>query len=124
MNDREYARLRATIEADYRRKLDALELIYGMTPKASTAAPSTLAITPIKGELTQAAIKAVQQAKGEFNIRDIEQLIKVTNGNMDVKRGSLSNILKRLEGKEIEVIEKGSGKRPTKYRRLRIVEIA
>jgi hypothetical protein len=112
MHEREYRRLRATIEADYRKKLDALELIYGMAGKNGASSPAL-----VKGVLAQAVVTAIQQAKGDFSVRDIEDTLKVIYPNLVSKRASLSNTLKRLEGREIELVEKGSGKRASKYRR-------
>jgi hypothetical protein len=113
MHEREYKRLRTTIEAEYRMKLDALELIYGMAGKnGHSPSPS-----PIKGELAQAVVSAIQQMKDQFSVRDVEQTLKVIYPNLIVNRGSLSNTLKRLEGKELELVVKGAGKRPSSYRR-------
>jgi len=116
MHEREYKRLRSIIEADYRKKLEALDLIYGMAGRSNGNSSSSSG-TPIKGELAQAVVSAIQQTTSNFNVRDIEQTLKVTNPAMNVKRGSLSNTLKRLEGREVELIEKGSGKRPSTYRK-------
>jgi hypothetical protein len=113
MHEREYKRLRATIEADYRKKLEALDLIYGMA--ARNGAPSASA--PVRGELAQVVASAIQQVKGDFNVRDIEQTLKVAEPGLVVKRASLSNTLKRFVGSEIELVEKGTGKRASRYRR-------
>jgi len=113
MHEREYKRIRSTIEADYRKKLDALELIYSMAAK--NGAPSSA--TPVKGELAQAVLEALQHQVAEFSPRDIEAVVTTTHPELLAKRASISNTLKRLEGREIELIQKGSGKRPSKYRR-------
>jgi hypothetical protein len=112
MHEREYKKIRSTIEAEYRKKLDALELIYGMAGKNGNSSPS-----PVKGELAQAVVSSIRQTTVDFNVRDIEQALKIMHPTLMVKRGSLSNTLKRLEGREIELVEKGSGKRPSQYRR-------
>ena len=113
MHEREYKRLRATIEAEYRKKLDALDLIYSMAGRNGTSANAQ----PAKGELARAVIDAILQTRGDFTVRDIEGTLKVTNPNLQAKRASLSNTLKRLVGNEIELVEQGSGKRASRYRR-------
>jgi len=115
MHEREYKKLLAVIEADYRKKLDALELIYGMANQNGSARNSTSA--PVKGKLAQAVVSFVREIATEFNARDLELFLNSTNPDLKAKRVSISNTLKRLEGKEVELIEKGSGKRPSKYRR-------
>lgn len=117
MHEREYKRLRATIEADYRKKLDALTLIYSMSNGSAVPAAGSNRTTLIKGALAQAVVGAISQTSGDFNVRDIEESLKIDHPELKVIRASLSNTLKRLEGKEVELVEKGMGKRPSKYRR-------
>jgi hypothetical protein len=113
MHEREFKRIRATIEADYRKKLDALELVYSMAAKNGASSSAA----PVKGKLAQAVVEAIQHTDAQFSARDIETLVSVTRPELAAKRASISNTLKRLEGREIELIEKGSGKRPSTYRR-------
>jgi len=115
VHEREYKRLRATIEADYRKKIDALDLIYSMSGGGNGTV--TAAGNRVKGALAQGVVAAISQTTGDFNVRDLEESLRIMYPNLVVKRASLSNTLKRLEGKEIEVVERGAGKRPSKYRR-------
>ncbi|MGC2330906.1 MAG: hypothetical protein WA581_05605 [Candidatus Acidiferrales bacterium] len=114
MHEREYKRLRLVIEADYRKKIEALDLIYGIAGKATKN--GNVSSTPIKGELAQAVSSVIRQMTTDFNVRDVEKALIASNPSLSVKRGSLSNTLKRFEGKELELLEKGSGKRPSRYR--------
>jgi hypothetical protein len=116
MHEREYKRLRATIEADYRKKIDALDLIYNMA--GGSAIPSSNGNrSQVKGALAQGVVAAISQTTGDFNVRDLEESLRIMYPTLPVKRASLSNTLKRLEGKEIEVVERGSGKRASVFRR-------
>lgn len=116
MKEREYRRLRSEIEADYRRKLEALELIYAIS---NSGAPQAEKPPESKGALAEAVAKAASQMNGNFNVRNIENAIKVFNPVLaaNVKRASISNTLKRMEATDLEVVERGSGKRATTYRK-------
>lgn len=70
MHKREYKKLRSVIEADYRKKIEALELVYGMAGKngASTAS------SPVRGEPAKAVVAAIQQqTNGEFNVATLRK---------------------------------------------------
>jgi len=115
MNEREYDRLRNEIEAEYHKKIEALELIWRMSNKAPTGL-----MTNGRGALLGAVRDAVNQLYATFTIRDVEKVIKQQNAvvGSHVRRASLSNTLKRLvEDGLLELVEKGQGKRPSSYRR-------
>jgi hypothetical protein len=120
MNQREYEKLRADAAAEYRRKLEAIEVVWKMTGGVSrngTGADET----PVgKGSLQQAVKDALQFISGEFSLRDVEKQIRATDSALaaKVKRPSLSSALKRLANeRQIELVSVGKGKRPSKYRR-------
>lgn len=116
MKEREYKRLRLSIEADYKHKIAALELVYSMSNESGL--PSGKSSTS-KGALADAVGKAVSGMTATFNVRQVEEAIRVINPALSntVKRASISNTLKRLEGAELELVERGRGKRATIYRR-------
>jgi hypothetical protein len=118
MHEREYKRLRKTIEDDYRRKLDALDLIWGIAGSANQDGhePKTRGRSAL---LKQAIVDVLPGISGSFNQRDIESKITQLHPGIaaTLKRASLSTALKRIaESGKIEVVEKGSGKRATVYK--------
>lgn len=116
MKEREFKRLRSAIEDEFQRKMDALNLVYKMSNEDS---PKQEKDPASKGALAEAVGKAVSQMSSNFNVRQIENAIKVFNPVLaaNIKRSSISNTLKRMEGTELDVVERGKGKRATIYRR-------
>jgi hypothetical protein len=113
MHEREYKRIRLAIDAEHKKKLEALDLVYSMSAKNGNAGSSTR----VKGDLAKAIVSAVQQIQGIFNVRAVEDVLRAEHPALAAKRATISNTLKRMEGKEIEQIEKGSGKKASTYRR-------
>ncbi len=115
MNQRQYDRMKADIEADCRRKLEALELVWQMANKNATPNPARSG----KGALLAAVRAVVQVTTGEFSARDIQNRIRLNNPSFAaVKRASVSSTLKRLHAsQEIERVTEGSGKRGATYKR-------
>lgn len=116
MHEREYKRLRKSIEDDYRKKLDALELIWGMAGAANQNGKESR----IRGRsaiLKQAIMDVLPGVSGSFNQRDIEAKIAQLHPEISAKRASLSTALKRIaEAGIIEIEQKGKGKRATIYK--------
>ena len=113
MNDREYARLKKQIEEEYRANLDALERIWKMSKKQGLSAMANSK----RGSLLIAARQAIAEKHGTFNLRDIEESIKRHNPDLPVRRASLSSTLLRLlEDGDLEVVEKGIGRKASIYR--------
>lgn len=114
MNDREYDRLKKQIEEEYRANLDALERIWRMSKKQNSAAAAS---NGKRGSLLVAARQAITQRHGTFNLRDIEEAIKRNNPDLTIRRPSLSSTLLRLvEDGEVEVVERGIGRKASTYR--------
>lgn len=114
MHDREYDRLKKQIEDEYHANLDALERIWKMSKKQGTSSSSS---NGKRGSLLVAARQAVTDKSGTFNIRDIEDLIKKHNPDLMLRRASLSSTLLRLvEDGDLEVVEKGIGRKGSIYR--------
>jgi hypothetical protein len=119
MNQREYERLKDDAASEYRRKLEAIEVVWKMTGGANNGAKAD--DSPIgRGALQQAIKTALQFITGDFTLRDVEKQIQATNSGFaaKIKRPSLSSALKRMANeKEIVLVEAGMGKRASKFRR-------
>jgi hypothetical protein len=121
MNQREYEKLKADAAAEYRRKLEAIEVVWRMSGVGANSNGSHVDETPIgKGALQQAVKSAVQVISGDFTLRDVDKQIRLTDSGFaaKIKRPSLSSALKRLAAdREIVLVSLGSGKRASIYRR-------
>ncbi len=120
MNLREYQRLKTEAEAEYRRKLEAIEMVWKLSGGDTKNGSNSQATSIGKGSLQQAIRYALQQMSGEFTLREVEQQMKIHDPVFaaKVKRPSISGTLKRLaDDREIVVVAPGSGKRASKYRR-------
>jgi len=114
MNEREYKRLKLEIEEEYRENLRALEMVWKRAGKTG----SSKARVPRDNSLAHAVRGALHMMPEDgFTLRSIEEAIVANGlGDGDVRRTSISVVLKRMaDAGEIVVIEKGSGKRATKY---------
>ena len=67
MNEREYNRLKSEIQAEYRRKLDALELVWKMSNASRNGTQSTQAPNALvgKGQLLKAVRNALADMQGD-----------------------------------------------------------
>jgi hypothetical protein len=120
MNLREYQRLKTEAEAEYRRKLEAIEMVWKLSGGDSKNGSSPHETSIGKGSLQQAIRYAIPYLTGEFTLREVEQQMKVHDPVFaaKVKRPSISGALKRMaDDKEIVVVAAGSGKRASKYRK-------
>jgi hypothetical protein len=121
MNEREYNRLKSEIEAEYRRKLDALELVWKMSNSSRNGTQAIQAVNGVvgKGRLLKAVRHSLTELRGDFTLHEVENQIRLVNPTLaaTIKRPSLSSALKRL-AKEgvIIVVSVGAGKKPSKYR--------
>jgi len=118
MNEREYGRLKAEAEAEYRRKLDAIEMVWKLSGGAAKNGTEFAVLG--KGSLLKAVRDAIVHLQDEFTVHDVEQYIIRNNPTVapSLKRPSLSSALKRLEKQNLVAIStKGTGKRASKYRR-------
>lgn len=139
MREKDYVRLKAKIDADYRKNLEALERIWSMargTPPAGHATPGSATYSdttekvPPPATMEPAALSENKAAQGlakcvrdfvsttsdSFTIVDVEKA--VINHIPGVRRVSISTALKRFERRGgVVIVEKGSGRRPSRYRR-------
>ena len=126
MNLREYQGLKAEAEAEYRRKLEAIEMVWKLSGGPGLiAAKNGLKSDEngfSKGALQEAARHAYKLISGEFTHRDVFNKIAATEPAfaelIKDKMPSLSGALKRMaDDKELVLVEAGRGKRASKYRR-------
>jgi hypothetical protein len=126
MNYREYQRLKADAEAEYRRKIEAIETVWKLSggaatvPSANGAKSNENGIS--KGSLQEAVRHAYKLLSGEFTHRDVYNQIIASDpifaAKIKDKMPSLSGTLKRLaDDQELVLVEAGKGKRASKYRR-------
>jgi hypothetical protein len=120
MNEREYHRLKTVAEAEYRRKVEAIEMVWRMTGGTSKNGSKATGIPVEKGSLQQAIRYAIDLLMGDFTARDVEDQMRANDPEFasKVKRPSVSAAVKRLaDDKKIVLIQVGKGKRPSKYRK-------
>jgi len=121
MNEKEYNRLKQQFEAEYRKKIEALEIIYQATRESkSESQTEKRERKPQEGTLTA----AIKEALDVFTSHafDINDVIKTVEGmHPEVKRPinptSVSGALKKFERDGLlEIVQSGRGKRPHVYR--------
>lgn len=119
----------AAVEADYRKKMDALEVIWQsmQAQQAATATPGDAspaeAGRPRQRRLmgvTQAVDSATAEIEGVFSPEDIHAKVAAMFPDREVTRQSITDSLWRLEQeKKIRVIVRGRGKRKGEYERIK-----
>lgn len=137
MRQKEYLRLKAKIEADYRQNLDALNRIWKMAEEKQTSSTPASAPDSILGELlgetgtlasepkpptypatglAQHVRAFIEKTTAPFTIIDVEHsVIPFIPG---VRRVSIATALKRLHtAGKISIESQGSGRRPSVYKR-------
>ncbi len=147
LNEKEYLRLRAQIEAEYQTKLSALNTVWRMAKKGAPPRHKRVVRPDADGERQPLLIHETQQevrepsgqqygrgqllkavkgvvdsmAHGDFNVLQIRDLLAhADRENGDAKIPSISHALRRLEGRGvIELVKKGEGRRPTLYRKAK-----
>jgi hypothetical protein len=117
VNDREYRRLRQQIEDEYRRKLDALEIVRNLSA-GNTISGVSSGEQPIRRGAIDALVRdVVPQISGVFSLNDVMNRIEeAQDAPTGIDRSSVSSALKRLTGELLVVVEVGKGKRASRYR--------
>lgn len=113
MKEREYLQLKDKVRAEYLEKLRALDLVWKMSKESS---PGGGGKSADRGSLTAAIRQFIGEAKGDFSINDVEAALKATIPQ--VKKPSIATVFRRLMGKVIEEVSRGSGRRSSTYRRI------
>jgi hypothetical protein len=118
---REHSKAIAAAEETLRRRLDAIKATMELA-EISTARREAEGVMTIKprGSLVWEVKTAVSGMGETFTLRDvINQIRDWHNGDgHSIKPKSVSAALKRLVGKQLAVVENGSGKRGTNYRKV------
>ncbi len=120
MHEREYKRIRRKIEAEYHEKLKALETIWKLSGGGDSNSAGGQGTPSGKGQLLRLVRHALEDIRGDFTLHTVEERIRLNNPTAasSLKKSSLSSILKRLAGtREIELIQRGSGKRASTFRK-------
>ena len=119
MNEREYNRLRKHIEADYEKKIEALELVWAMSQGDLGGASSNgkANVRQARGVASECVSDAIQRKGGMcFSVRDIAELIS-RDCETTVNRTTIAHKLRALvDGGQLSVVTVGKGKRATIYR--------
>jgi hypothetical protein len=114
MREKDYLRLKQQIENEYRQRMEALELVWKMAAK--TQRPERLP----RAAVQQFVRSFLDQWNGDqFSLDEVFNYVRQTAPNVVVNRGSLSRVLQRMvSGGELELMSRGTGNRPSRYRRI------
>ncbi len=116
MKRSEYERLKKLIEDEYRRKLDALEVVWQMV--ATSAKP------PVPGDGSSHFAKMIgdliDRLPARFTVKEVESHLASMTQGAPINRSTVSHALKRMsvDQSKIRVSAVGAGKRPTVYERV------
>jgi hypothetical protein len=113
MRERDYLRLKRQIEAEYRRKLDALEMVWSLAggSHGRVATPQRAAVQSLVRRFLD------EWRGGEFSLENVVQHIHQNAPNLAINRASLSGALRRLAlSGDIEIVSMGKGARASRYR--------
>ncbi len=115
MQEREYLRMKREIEERCRQDLAALERIWELSggPKQGGSSDGIK-----RGDLQNAIIRALGNFTTDFTAEQMHARIRVTDPEIGekAKPSSVSSSLNRMDGSEIEIIERGVGRKPSVYR--------
>jgi len=115
MREREYLRLKRQIEAEYRQKLEALELVWKMSGKVA-GRPERIARVALQ-QFVRAFVAEAHDA--EFTVDDVFRYVRQQTPGVTLNRASLSGILQRfVRNGELELVSRGKGSKPSRYRRM------
>lgn len=124
MNYDEYKQLKQDIENEYKRNLEALEMVWRRCKNISTSVSEDTTTTDLNShylENVSGAVRIVVEGlSGEFSADDVKRGLK-DHGMLEgkeVRRISITNTLHRLFRRgELEVVRKGQGRTPGLYRK-------
>lgn len=122
MTEKEYSKLKERIEREYKDKLRALDLVWELSRNTSSNGKienrSKKETNGGRGQLLIAIREGLAEIHGQFSVHHIEEIIRKRRPELAVQRSSISGALKRfVDNKEIEIVEAGSGKRPSVYQK-------
>ncbi len=119
MKESEYNKLKREIEADYKTKLNALELIWKMAGEKKSRKLTSANITNGKKKLTKCVSEVLEKHSGKFTATMVANWVRESNAAMkEINIPSISNILKRMvDDDEIQVDVFGKGRNPFIYKK-------
>lgn len=116
--DLERARAIAAAEQKYRDTIAALRRVMELSERKDTVLPPDA--SPIRhGEISLRVKRALAEMPETFSLRDVVKAVHkqdVSGGTINNKAISVS--LKRQLGRQLELLEKGQGKRGSRYRKV------
>ena len=114
MREREYLRLKRQIEAEYRQKLEALELVWKMSGKVA-GRPERIPRVALQ-QLVRAFLDEAHD--DEFTVDEVFKYVRLQTPGVVLNRGSLAGVLQRfVRNGELELVSRGKGSKPSRYRR-------
>jgi hypothetical protein len=118
MQEREYLRLRRAIEERCRKDLESLDRTWQLSTELDGNKKDESGDGIKHGDIQKAIIRAVGQFSGTFTAEDMHQKIKETEPEIGAKAKptSVSSALNRMDGNEIEVVERGVGRKRSVYK--------
>jgi hypothetical protein len=118
MQEREYLRLKREIHERCRKDLESLERVWQLSIETGGAKKDDATEGIKRGDLQTAILRAIGQFNGNFTAEDMHEKIKETDPEIGAKAKptSVSSALMRMDGNEIEVIERGVGRKRSVYK--------
>jgi hypothetical protein len=115
MREREYLRLKRQIEAEYRQKMEALELVWKMSGKVA-GRPERIPRVALQ-QLVRAFLDEAHD--DEFTVDEVFKYVRLQTPGVVLNRASLSGVLQRfVRNGELELVSRGKGSKPSRYRRM------
>ena len=107
--------LKRLVEAEYRQKIEALELVWKMSGKG-IGRPERIPRVGLQ-RFVQAFLD--QRRDDEFSLDEVFNYVRQQTPNIVLNRASLSGVLRRfvLNG-ELQLLSRGRGNKPSRYRRI------
>jgi len=115
MREREYLRLKRQVEAEYRQKMEALELVWKMSGKV-VGRPERIPRSALR-QLVRAFLEDPHD--DEFSLDEVFKYVRQQTSGGVVNRASLPGVLRRfVRNGELELVSRGKGSKPSRYRRI------
>ena len=115
MREREYLRLKRQIEAEYRQKLEALELVWKMSGRVA-GRPERIPRVALQ-QLVRAFLDEAHD--DEFTVDEVFKYVRLETPAVVLNRASLAGVLQRfVRNGELELVSRGKGSKPSRYRRM------
>jgi hypothetical protein len=117
MDEQEYERIKKEINSRHAKELEALETIWNI--ERGKQPPMDILGSVTWADMVRKVLPGLSEPFGKFEIE--KAVIEQFRGAKDkLRKNSLSGILTRMQQHhEIELVEAGSGPRPSTYRRKR-----